>query len=95
MPLHLDFSERVDEFVDGHEAAADSDLDVVGFVDLEKNTTLAELVDALRLPEEEYLHPLLLRVLVEVICQDHVCLVLFVSDVNMLDVILLGVNLFY
>lgn len=47
-----------------HVSAANSHLDLVGFVDLHVNPLMTELVNALRLTKEQDVHLLPLRVLV-------------------------------
>ena len=48
-----------------HEAAADSDLNLVAFFNFDIDALLSELVDALGLPEEQDLHVVALWVLVD------------------------------
>lgn len=84
MPLLFDFGELINELVDVHEATADADLDIVRFVNLEINSTLSKLVHALSFAQEQYFHFLLLRILVQVLRQNHIRPVTFPANINLM-----------
>ena len=64
--LGLGARELRDEVVDGDEAAAHLDLDLVSAVDLDEDVLRAEAIVTLRLADEEDLQVLTLRIVVEV-----------------------------
>ena len=63
-------------------SAANTNHDLVTFLNLHINTLLAELIYAFRLPEEKYLEILSFRVFVKVFLQLHINSVLGVADVD-------------
>ena len=67
-----------------HEAAANSDLDLIALLNFDENTLLAELVHAFGLAKEQNLHLLFLWVRVEVIGEGLINLVAAFSDVDRL-----------
>ena len=50
-----------------HVTAANAHLDCIAFLDLEVDAPLPKLINALRLPQEEDLHLVLFRVLLDVV----------------------------
>lgn len=68
----------LNEVVDVHEAAANSHLQAVAFLDLDIDTFLSKAIDALRLSQEQDLHFFLFRVRVDEVCK---C---FLDDVALL-----------
>lgn len=67
-----------------HEAAANSDLDLIALLNFDENALLSELVHAFGLTKEQNLHLLFLWIRVEVIGECLVNLVAAFSDVDRL-----------
>lgn len=74
----------INEIIDVHKAATNSDLDLVALLDLHVDALLSELVDAFGLPQEQDLHLLPLWVGVQETRQLLVNLVIVVTDVDVL-----------
>ena len=74
----------LDELLNVHEAATNSDQDLLTFFNFDINPLLAELVNTLRFTQKCNVHPGPLGVLVYVIRQSFVNLVIFMGYVNRL-----------
>ena len=80
----FDLGSRVllDELVNVHVSASHSDLDRLALLDLEVDLSLTESVNAFGLSEEEDLHPILFRPVLDIVCQHLVHFVILLTDVT-------------
>ena len=79
--LDLLISILLDEVLDMHEAASNPDKYLISFFYFDVYLSLSERVHAFRLPQEEYLHPLSLWILVDEISKCSIDFVLLLWNI--------------
>ena len=82
--LNLLLGVLLDEVINMHEATSDSHHDLIPLLNLDVNSLLPELINALRFPQKHDLHLFPLRVFVQVIAKSLIDLTILLCDVNSL-----------
>ena len=76
----------LNEISNVHETTANSNQQIISFLDLDVNSSMTELIDTLRFSQEQDIHSISLRIVIDKICKCFINGVWFLWNVNSLFV---------